>query len=83
LNTTLEATPTTETMEQAMQNAYDNWDHSERCDSCGHRAYVKTLHNHGTMSWCKHHAETTGVMDKAKVLADIRHTLYSQNKLKD
>ncbi|WP_439117446.1 DUF7455 domain-containing protein [Nocardioides abyssi] len=29
--------------------------HDERCDRCGARAYVMTLHSGRALMWCSHH----------------------------
>jgi len=51
------------------------WNANVFCDSCGQRAYVKTQHETGELTWCKHHAEKFDVFSKHIVLEDSRDEL--------
>jgi hypothetical protein len=55
----------------------------ERCDRCGNRAYVMTLHGECLpLSWCGHHYRAMSAALHADphvvVAVDVRDTLISQ-----
>ena len=54
----------------------------ERCDQCGHRAYVMTMTADGALAWCAHHyAEHAIVLaSRAAVIHDIRAELTPTNR---
>lgn len=57
----------------------------ERCDQCGHRAYVVTNHGRGRapsyLSWCGHHHAANlkaGTVRLDQVIIDVRERLTAR-----
>lgn len=47
----------------------------DRCDRCGHRAFVITLHEAGVLLWCAHHFNTHEAPLAEYVISDLRDEL--------
>lgn len=50
---------------------------NDRCDECGAHAYVFAQFDHGTLSWCGHHANEhwMAILEQATTVIDMRHTI--------
>ena len=76
--TATELAPTiTETMAPDMAH--------ERCDLCGHRAYVMVMTAGGPLTFCAHHFQEGAIAlaGVSAVIHDIRDQLVPTNRAKD
>ena len=57
----------------------------ERCESCGHRAYVMVMTADGPLAFCAHHFQENALAlaGVGAVIHDIRDQLVSTNRTKD
>jgi len=71
------------TVSVAMPSALDMA--HERCESCGHRAYVMVMTADGPLSFCAHHFQENAIALEAvgAVISDIRDQLTPTNRAKD
>ncbi|QTE30932.1 DUF7455 domain-containing protein [Pengzhenrongella sicca] len=57
----------------------------ERCDACGHRAYVLVMTSAGPLAFCAHHFQRADDAGGGigPVILDVRHQLTPTNRGKD
>lgn len=77
------ATETTPIVTAAMPAAQDMA--FERCETCGHRAYVMVMTAGGALAFCAHHYERNAIAlaGISSVIHDIREQLVRVNRAKD